>query len=638
MNKYTIIATMVLSTLSFNVMASGEGALTSKSFNGEEVKEIKTFYFTFKNENQLSEDNIKQMFVDISNEYNLDIGLRRFLSRDYVSFYVKSSDYSESDIKNMLSGYSLNNIESDHIVRPKEFKNEPSYGFQYYMMDQGTIIGASSIEALREKTNMPNLPTSSGQSSIYNQRPTVAILDTGSLAHDDLYGLNIVDGYKFSTVFSEIDEFRDINDEEESDPTVGRGSYYEDIRRYTMYDDSEATETNPPVVETYNSCTDGHGLAMSGLMTAPANNKGISGVSDANLIFAKVMDTDCSSLDLGTAGTLTDLADAIDWVVGENVEGVPNEVKYQADIINMSLGTTSGTGCPSYLQAAINNAVSKGAILVAAAGNGDDSALAVAPGNCDNVITVSANDQSGFKPSFANVNAPVVDISVAGADLETPVGDGVNDTNSYESQGGTSHSAAIFSGISSLLKYSFPTMDNFTLKEVSKLTSGDFADPNCDDGRCGAGIVNADDIYEHITAKMSYTKNTSNYFTNEANGSCDRLRQQALGEYIDICALYYVDIENTVESEGDIYKVVRKSKDESKWSYSHKELNNIELVTEYELSDDNINDERNLFIDGVDFENFDYGIVICSDDICYPPKEIDFSSIDQDQLPNECQI
>src|SRR5690606_7281230 len=105
---------------------------------------------------------------------------------------------------------------------------------------------------------------------------------------------------------------------------------------------------------------------------------------------------------LGSCGGFgSDIADGIIWAAGGEVPGLPlNE--NPADIINMRLGGTGPSSCPSYYQAAINPSLSLGSIIVVAAGTSHANSGTSTMSSCQNVISVGATGINGGKASYSN--------------------------------------------------------------------------------------------------------------------------------------------------------------------------------------------------------------------------------------------
>jgi len=117
-------------------------------------------------------------------------------------------------------------------------------------------------------------------------------------------------------------------------------------------------------------------------------------------------------------GELEDIVNAIRWASGiapamtETGEQIVNA--NPADIINMSLSVQ--IPCPASMQSAIDAAVARGAVIVVAAGNKSNAVANYAPANCNNVITVAANDARGAIAFYSNFG-PGVDILAPGGDV-----------------------------------------------------------------------------------------------------------------------------------------------------------------------------------------------------------------------------
>lgn len=154
---------------------------------------------------------------------------------------------------------------------------------------------------------------------------------------------------------------------------------------------------------------EGHGTFVAGEIAAnPTNALGIAGLAfNARLVVAKVVESDGSvPLSAEVAG--------IRWAVDQG-----------AKVINLSLGgvrdpldPTEDTYSPLE-QAAIDYAYAKGAVVVAAVGNGPQSPstpwpYAAYPAALPHVIGVSAIRQNGSVPDYSNRDAVYNDIAAPG--------------------------------------------------------------------------------------------------------------------------------------------------------------------------------------------------------------------------------
>ncbi len=224
---------------------------------------------------------------------------------------------------------------------------------------------------------------------------TVAVVDTGITAHEDLDTSRLAAGYDFLTAetltttadaktgkflpagFVKNDGIAD-RDADPSDPgdwvTVDDATNYPDL-------------CGPAVPSSW------HGTYVSGIIAATrGNGLGIAGITP----FARISNARV----LGRCGGVTsDLIDAMRWAAGIAVPGVPLNAE-PAKVINLSLGGYSP--CGPALQQAVNDVRARGVVIVAATGN--DAAMgAGAPANCSGVIGVTAHTPEGDSADYANV-------------------------------------------------------------------------------------------------------------------------------------------------------------------------------------------------------------------------------------------
>ena len=157
---------------------------------------------------------------------------------------------------------------------------------------------------------------------------------------------------------------------------------------------------------------DGHGTFVAGVIAAALDNGvGIAGIAfPAHLVVAKVV---------GRDGTISPDAEAhaIRWAADEG-----------ARVINLSLGgvrdprdLSRDTFSPAE-EAAVEYAYGKGAVVVAAVGNGDQAPstpwrYASYPAALPHVIGVGALAQDGTVPPYSNRDARFVDLAAPGDDI-----------------------------------------------------------------------------------------------------------------------------------------------------------------------------------------------------------------------------
>ena len=238
--------------------------------------------------------------------------------------------------------------------------------------------------------------------------------------------------------------------------------------------------------------TEGHGTFVAGEIAADLGTQGIVGIAySAQLLIAKVVTPD------GTIPLAAEAA-AIRWSADNG-----------ARVINLSLGGLRDLQNPSRdtysaLEAqAVDYAYSKGAVLVAAVGNGDEAPsqpwpYASYPAALPHVVGVSALTRSGNVPDFSNRDPVFNDLSAPGASIFstfpaalTALRTGCTDqgysdcgTEDYRNAEGTSFAAPQVSAAAAVLFAVDPLLTN---SQVSFLLERSADDVNATNGcpRCG---------------------------------------------------------------------------------------------------------------------------------------------------------
>lgn len=367
---------------------------------------------------------------------------------------------SQSELEELKSDASVMTVEEDFIMRTAQTPSDPEYFSQWHYHD---ALGGINLPSAWDQTT--------GSSSV-----VVAVLDTGIVNHPELAG-RVLPGADLI-----------------SDPTFANDGGGRD---------GDATDAgdwiNPgdPCYQGQSQASTWHGTHVAGTIGANANDsQGVVGINWKSKILPVRV--------LGKCGGYTsDIADGIRWAVGGNVSGVAAN-KNPARVINMSLG---GEGpCTSDMQSAIDFARSKKAVIVVAAGNSSANldVTGFAPANCRGVIVVGANNRNGVMAYYSNYGE-MVDITAPGGDLTG----GVISLTDYSSttpssqygtkaMNGTSMAAPHVSGVLSLMlsvnSGLFPDQLAVILKQSSRAFGWS---SNCDEARCGAGILDADEaVYQ----------------------------------------------------------------------------------------------------------------------------------------------
>ncbi|MFJ5550277.1 S8 family serine peptidase [Streptomyces sp. NPDC093225] len=325
---------------------------------------------------------------------------------------------------------------------------------------------------------------------------TVAVIDTGYVAHSDVAG-NIVPGYDF---ISSSTAARDGNGRDNNPADQGDWSAAGECGTGSKASDSSW-----------------HGTHVAGTIAASTNNaKGVAGIAYG----AKIQPVRV----LGKCGGATsDIVDAITWASGGTVSGVPANPT-PAKVINMSLG---GSGaCTATYQNAINAAVARGTTVVVAAGNSNADASGFSPASCSNIITVASTNRTGDRSFYSNYGA-TVDVSAPGGEtrratdtpgtVTTPENGILSTLNSgtttpgseiYKPYQGTSMAAPHIAGLAALLLGAKSTLTPAQVESAIKNTARPLAG-TCTGG-CGTGLADA----AAAVASVTGTPNPGGTFTN----------------------------------------------------------------------------------------------------------------------------
>ena len=395
-----------------------------------------------------------------------------------------------------------------------------------------------------------------------DRRVKVLLMDTGWLPHEDV---SFKGGYSFV-----------------ASPSVSRQPHdYEDY-----------TETK--------SCRSGHGLAMAGIVGAGQyNNVGVTGIVNADLYMARVLETNCSSGKPVDSGALSDIAAALASVSKPNgPSGIP-----VPDVINISLAAE--VPCPVFLQNSINAAVTAGAVVVVSAGNKGGLVASQAPANCQNVITVAAHTTTpGQLESYSNYGSEV-DISVLGRRYTT------TQSNGYGYVDGTSGAAAAVSGLAALLKQQYPNASPAQIELILKEGATPYPDGGSCTTLCGKGMADfpqtmtiADQL---LDPKIAF-RHGFHETPGDTSGNCKINSEQfALSSAFDSCSAlvssidtHFTEFPNPVKYKVDLRK---RRVGLSTWDIS----TGVTSVTQYDP--DMNKDALPLF--NPDTSNYEYALIPC---------------------------
>jgi serine protease len=263
---------------------------------------------------------------------------------------------------------------------------------------------------------------------------------------------------------------------------VDTGIACEDHDPYTKGTDLLSTEC----VEGWNFVTgtshanddQGHGTHVAGTIAQSTNNGiGAAGVAfGARLMPVKVLNE-------SGWGTTTDVADGIRWAADHG-----------AHVINLSLG---GPRNARVLQKAIDYARSRGAVVVAAAGNTGGSVQF--PGASDGVIGVSATDPADKLAAFSS-RGEGVDIAAPGVKVvqQTVCNKGRNKCEQFPGWNGTSMASPHVAGAAALMM-SLGVTDPSAVEDALRKNARVVDDSSSGTRLYGAGVLQAGEAAASVT-------------------------------------------------------------------------------------------------------------------------------------------
>lgn len=226
----------------------------------------------------------------------------------------------------------------------------------------------------------------------------------------------------------------------------------------------------------------GHGTHVAGIIAAKLDTQGIAGVTGEQNV--KILPL--KALDDNGEGDLYDIATAI-----------MDAADLGADVINLSLGAEleDGQDAPQTLTDAIDYAMEKGSLVVAAAGNDAANADRYVPASIPGVVTVSAVDTGLGLADFSNYGSSV-DVAAPGVDILSTYPGG-----RYAYASGTSQAAPFVSGVAALLKANEPDL---TVKQLTNrlLETADDLGKSGRDTLYGHGLVDAYSAIKSDSAKQ----------------------------------------------------------------------------------------------------------------------------------------
>lgn len=257
-----------------------------------------------------------------------------------------------------------------------------------------------------------------------------------------------------------------------------------------------------------NSDCDGHGTVVAGIIAASEDpSTGFVGVAPQSAIMSLRQSSSVfqDKAQDKTIGDTRTMAQAIQYAADQNVDVINIS---QSSCQSMAAAMADGGGYNNLLYNAVKNAYDKKIVIVAAAGNTQDSCqknpsgnptTAVLPAWFDEyVLTVGSIGQQG-QPSEFTVPGPWVDVAAPGEDLAAldpgTGGSGVVNQLATGAQGepgpiqGTSFAAPYVAGLAVLVKEKFPELSAKQVMDRIEQTTLSPGGPNGRNDIVGHGMI-----------------------------------------------------------------------------------------------------------------------------------------------------
>ena len=207
----------------------------------------------------------------------------------------------------------------------------------------------------------------------------------------------------------------------------------------------------------------GHGTHIAGIIAAlTGNGVGVEGLArGAKILPVKVLEDDGS-------GFSSDVAEGILWAIANG-----------ANVINLSLGSPNTS---AVVDQAIREAIRKGIVVVAAAGNeGDKGNPVMWPAALPEVLSVGAIDNTDQRAPFSG-HGEWLDLVAPGVQIASTM------NSEYMYSSGTSMAAPFVSATAALLRKRHPALTAAQLAEHLLATAEDIG-PAGKDSQFGTGLV-----------------------------------------------------------------------------------------------------------------------------------------------------
>ncbi len=429
----------------------------------------------------------------LNTDYNLKFSHQRSMALDADLISVDTSSSPRNAQQLVLKLMASGDFESVMIDTPvsKQNYNDPYFDQQTYFQPRTLTNHYGQDYVKMRELAVNNL----------GRKIRIGVADSGYFPHEDIEEL--VEGYDFLISENALLAEPETRDDDPTDLAF--------LADGTI-------------------CHDGHGLSVAGLIAAESNNTlGVAGAVDSNnveMVYSRVLDC------FGN-GSSSGPLDAVAWMSGESVPGVP-DIEQKVDVINLSLGGYSATGCSDYTQAIYSKARENGVVVVVAAGNNNSDAETFVPAACNDVITVGATTVDGSIASFSNFGDHI-DVMAAGTNVWMLSSDEFSERLYFQGSGTSMATPNIAAGVSNLLL----TYGHLTPLQVEEMLiangQGYSRNSLCGQLGCGGGAVDMGKLMEAIPSLPvinTYTK-THRYEDYNSENQIQWLTQ--MNKFTNVC-------------------------------------------------------------------------------------------------------